>query len=86
MADNWKVGVVWSFTKKKKRDDDISKECESKLYIGTEKGYSNHDLMFVKKKDGAIFFSESDGDGFIYLYPQQVKHLKQFLGMTKGKK
>lgn len=30
-------------------------------------------------KDGALFLSETDGEGSVYLYPEQVAHLKEIL-------
>jgi hypothetical protein len=52
---------------------------KSRYFHGTKSGYNEYNIEIVTKKDGAIFFSNVDDDGFIYLYPEQVKHLKKIL-------
>jgi hypothetical protein len=46
-----------------------------------EKGYSepyNH-IKIALCKNGSMFFSQQDGEGFIYLYPDQIKELEKIL-------
>jgi hypothetical protein len=54
-------------------------------YEGTEHGYNENDIVVSIKKDGAISFNDDRLDGgFIYLYPEQVKHLKNILNDNKN--
>lgn len=46
---------------------------------GAEGGYENHDLRFGMGKEGGIAISEEDGEGFIYLYPEQVELFRKWL-------
>lgn len=56
---------------------------ESRYFHGTKSGYNEHNVEIATNKDGAIFFSNMDDDGFIYLYPEQVKHLRKILRDNK---
>lgn len=45
-----------------------------------EHGYSDNTVSISLDVTGAIFLSESETDGgFVYLYPEQVKHLESIL-------
>ena len=45
-------------------------------------GHEENDILITRYSDGSISFSEADtAEDFIYLYPQQIKHLKKILSM-----
>jgi len=51
------------------------------------RGHHENDVLVTRYSDGAISFSECDSaEDFIYLYPQQIKHLKKILAMHPPKK
>jgi hypothetical protein len=81
--EHWHVGKkIRLLTIAKKdiaSDRDVKRKYVSEYYNGTEGGYFSHDIEISVKDDGAIWFSEEDGTGFIYLYPEQAKHLKKIL-------
>jgi len=66
----------------KKKDfthKDSKSEFISSRYEGTDSGYSESEIKICVGENGSISFS-GDGDGqFIYLYPEQVKHLRKIL-------
>jgi len=50
-------------------------------------GHCENDILVTRYSDGAISFSENDtAEDFIYLYPQQIKHLKKILAMRPPNK
>ena len=63
------------------RIDDIA--FESHYHAEDMHGVEDHTVKIVRHRDGGmyIFFSVGNGDGFVYLYPEQVKHLKRILKM-----
>ncbi len=64
-------------------DKNVKRKYVSEYYDGTEDGYSSHDIKITIKNDGAIYFSKENSEDFIYLYPEQVKHLKKILKVRK---
>ena len=76
--EHWHKGKIVEFEKQKPLKDE-RKRFLSHRYKGTDEGYSENNVVMIKQKDGAICFS-GDGDGaFVYLYPEQVRHLREFL-------
>ena len=52
----------------------------SHYHAEDSRGYSDHTIVIRKGLDGHLSFSEPGSDGgFIYLYPEQVKHLRRVL-------
>ncbi len=74
----WHVGL-----KEELMDQGINKDGDhvyiSDRYLGTDCGYEEQTVKIVKTKDGAIFFSDDNGEGLIYLHPEQVEHLRKIL-------
>jgi hypothetical protein len=66
----------------KESPKDVKRKYVSEYYDGTERGYSSNDIKIIVKNDGAVYFS-GDSEGFIYLYPEQVKHLKKILHIRR---
>jgi hypothetical protein len=60
---------------------DSAAEFKSYRYHGDEKGYEDTTVEINFYNDGAVSFSEEGTDKFIYLYSEQVKHLKIILGI-----
>lgn len=61
---------------------DSKAEFISYRYRGDSKGYGDTVIKIALGKDGSISFSDEHSDsGFVYLYPEQVKHLKRILGI-----
>jgi hypothetical protein len=46
-----------------------------------EKGYSEpyNRIKVAFCENGSMFFSQQDGEGFIYLYPDQIKEVEKLL-------
>jgi hypothetical protein len=75
---DWRLGIFLSLSCDKNNKGE--KEYLSERFEGTKSGTNQHDVKITQCKDGAIYFSEQGGgDGFIYLYPEQVKHLRTIL-------
>lgn len=53
-------------------------------YKGTGTGTEEHDISVSIKRDGSVSLSEERGEGFIYLYPEQVKMLKKLLKVREA--
>ena len=51
----------------------------------TETGYNDHDIWISLHKDGALSFSEETGEGWMYLYPEQISALRSVLRRAKAK-
>ena len=49
-------------------------------------GYQDNDVVISRYSDGSIAFSDNGAEDFIYLYPQQIKHLKKILAMHPPRK
>lgn len=64
--------------KKKEDEKNVRREYVSELYDGTERGYSSNDVKIIIHANGAIYLSGEEHGG-VYLYPEQVKHLKKIL-------
>jgi hypothetical protein len=81
--NHWHVGIISRLLTIEKKNDESDKDVKrkylSEYYNGTERGYSSHDIEISLEKDGTIELGEEDGEGFIYLYPEQAKHLKRIL-------
>lgn len=54
----------------------------SSRYIGDRNGYNEHDIEIRTTNDGAMIFSNADGDGIVYFYPEQVCHIRKILEMA----
>lgn len=61
------------------KPDDGDREWKLEYYNGTNGGYHEAHIALTVHLDGAINFSEENGEGFIYLYPEQVAHLRRLL-------
>jgi len=48
-------------------------------YDGDKKGYEKHRVKMERREDGAIILSEESSEFMVYLYPEQVKHLRKLL-------
>jgi hypothetical protein len=42
-------------------------------------GFHENNIAIDERPDGAIILAETDSEVFIYLYPEQVKHLQRIL-------
>jgi hypothetical protein len=88
MSDRWVVGLVSEMIElplpkrlsTEKTPPDV-RRVRFDRYEGTANGHSSHDVLCTLHADGAMHFSEAGGEGFIYLYPDQVEHLKKFLSI-----
>src|SRR3990167_3219078 len=50
-------------------------------------GFNKNNVMAIRYSDGAISFSDYyNVEDFVYLYPQQIKHLKRILAMRPPNK
>lgn len=54
-------------------------EFISYRYSGNDRGYGETSIRISLGKDRSISFSDELGDGFVYLHPEQAKHLKRIL-------
>lgn len=64
--------------KEKDKDDKIT--YVSEYYNGKKDGgYEESEVHITKYKDGSISLSDYHRDGWVNLYPEQVKHLKKIL-------
>ncbi len=65
-------------------EDSIDKKVYSfSRYCGDSNGYSTNEIdLCIDPKDKSIFFSSSNGEGFIFLYPEQAKQLKEILNQN----
>ena len=80
--DHWYKGKIVELTpipKEKHRRKDSVLEYNSYWYKGDEKGTHDHGIDIYIGPDGHIFFSEETGDSHLYLYPEQVEHLRTIL-------
>jgi len=73
----WHRGIKCTLKKDKRWDGDGDKYiCH--YYKGDKQGYHENDVT-ITVHDKAIYFSDESAEHFIYLYPEQVKHLKKLL-------
>lgn len=77
MSRDWIIGKTARRVDLCHRDDE-RKACASCYYEGTKTGYVEHRIEFRRGKDGSLSLYH-ENDGFIYLYPEQVRQLKAFL-------
>jgi hypothetical protein len=77
MSHDWITGKTVRRVNLGFRDDE-RKACASYYYLGTKTGYMEHRVEFRRGKDGSLSLYH-ENDGFIYLYPEQVRQLKDFL-------
>lgn len=50
----------------------------------TNGGYNENDIAVARYSDGSL--SVANGESFVYLYSQQIKHLKKILAMRPPSK
>jgi hypothetical protein len=60
-------------------DDELLSILSWQKNVSEDHIYKSNEIRIVAKDDGAIFFSDENSDNFIYLYPEQVKHLMTFM-------
>ncbi len=77
--NKWPIGKVIKLKKEKTLREDEKEKYLSIYYVGDKTGYHEHDIDITILKDGSLTIGEEDGQGFMYLYPEQVKHLKTIL-------
>ena len=65
---------------------DVSREFVLRYMGDVENKYSDHDVNISRHADGAMSFSSDHAENFIYLYPQQIKHLKKILAIRPPNK
>ena len=71
-----------TFTECQPLGNDPQISMRSKRFEGDyDTGWSENIIDMYKGLDGHISFSDRVGEGFIYLYPEQIKHLRTFLRM-----
>jgi hypothetical protein len=76
--ENWKIGKEVHFERGQTLMDE--KIClVSHYYHGDKRGTSQHDVKMIRYKNGALSISDRNDEGWIYLYPEQVKHLRRVL-------
>jgi hypothetical protein len=54
----------------------------SEYYVGDEHGFYRNTVDILTDSDGGISLTDSSYGDNIYLYPEQVEHLKQILKLT----
>jgi len=76
--------MIWHIGKKisleltnKKRNKYISH-----YFHGTKQGYKEHDITLTFDKDKSLALSSHSSEQFIYLYPEQVEHLRKIISTT----
>ena len=74
----WHKGIKCTLKKDKKCNRDGSRYV-SHYYKGDKLGYHENNVNITVDEDKAISFSSEDAENFIYLYPEQIKHLKRLL-------
>jgi hypothetical protein len=75
--ENWKIGKEVHLERCQTHMDE--KVClVSHYYHGDKKGTSQHDIKMIRFKNGAFTMSDQN-EGWIFLYPEQVKHLRRVL-------
>lgn len=75
-----------SFSKIKNETNVISIVSKVVELYGEESDYARTEINSTRmtlKNDGAIVLNDEDHEGYIYLYPEQVKHLKYLLDQIK---
>lgn len=72
-----KEKITTSLERKEKHDGSV--RFISKRHCETKRGYSDNDVEFMINNDGSISLAADKCEHFIYLYPEQVKHLKKVL-------
>jgi hypothetical protein len=78
--NHWHKGKMVTLDKVEKHIHEDSKlEFKSKRYEGDENGYSENSIHISLGKDRSICFAGDNDGAFIYLYPEQVKHLRKIL-------
>ena len=75
--NTWHIGILDELTPPKKEGDKLT--YTSIYYEGTESGTQEHIIELSAHDDGSIYAFERNGEGYIFLYPQQVKHLKRIM-------
>ncbi len=80
--EHWHKGKIVTLDEIKKKNfthRDSKAEFISSRYEGTDSGYSESEIKICVGENDSISFS-GNGDGqFIYLYPEQVKHIRTIL-------
>lgn len=76
--------ITWHIGKKIEKQTIPAKDNEeevilSSYYEGTERGHNLHQIEMSTGKDGSLIFYDSGSDDYVYLYPEQVEHLKELL-------
>jgi hypothetical protein len=72
------------FEKKPKTDKDKLEEWDFvRVHRGGRYPYDEDPVEVAILRDGAVFFSSTSRDSFIYLYPEQVKKLMSILRRTR---
>lgn len=81
MKRDWPIGTKSEYIKKQSFDKDKVKLICSSYYKGTKRGYHENDIGMDLYKDGAVLLwnQSMSSDKSIYLYPEQVQHLRKFL-------
>jgi len=79
--NHWHIGKIVELKKEDIKDKDEIFYI-IKYYHGDTAGYHSNDIRIRISKNKGISLSEINGEGFIFLYPEQVKHLIKIL--TKG--
>lgn len=73
----WHIGTKSELSVDKKTDDKI--DYRSKWYRGDEHGTQENETIITAHKDGSVSMFELDRDGYVFLYPEQVEHLREIL-------
>ena len=81
--NNWFIGKILNLMRVEEKDHthkDSKAEFISYRYQGDGIGYGGSTIKIALGKDGSVSFSDENSDsGFVYLYPEQVRHLKRIL-------
>lgn len=79
--EHWHKGKIVTLEKvkaKKQLYEDSKAEYVSHRYEGDKHGFNETNITIYVGRSGSLSFA-NDGEGFIYLYPEQVKHLRKIL-------
>lgn len=84
MSDRWVMGLVSEMLElplPKDKAHGIVRRVRLDRFDGSPTGRSSHDITVTLHADGALTFVEDEGEGFIYLYADQVEYLRTFLAV-----
>lgn len=79
--------ITWHIGKKIEKQIIPARDGEkevilSSYYEGTEHGHDLHQIEMSINSDGSLVFYNYESGDHIYLYPEQIEHLKELLNSS----